>query len=30
VLKQRNAKIGASGICNVGGDASAMVIESIN
>lgn len=30
VLKQRNAKIGASGICNGGGGASAMVIENIN
>ena len=27
VLKQRNAKIGAAGICNGGGGASAMVIE---
>jgi acetyl-CoA C-acetyltransferase len=29
VLKQRNAKIGASGICNGGGGASAMVIENL-
>jgi acetyl-CoA C-acetyltransferase len=29
VLKQRNAKIGAAGICNGGGGASAMVIERI-
>ncbi|HEY9561135.1 MAG TPA: hypothetical protein VIR29_10160, partial [Anseongella sp.] len=27
VLKQRNGKIGAAGICNGGGGASAMVIE---
>src|SRR5437763_7058477 len=27
VLKQRNAKIGAAGICNGGGGASAMVVE---
>lgn len=29
VLKQRNGKIGASGICNGGGGASAMVIENL-
>lgn len=29
VLKQNNAKIGAAGICNGGGGASAMVIESL-
>ena len=29
ILKQNNAKIGAAGICNGGGGASAMVIESI-
>jgi acetyl-CoA C-acetyltransferase len=29
VLKQKNAKIGAAGICNGGGGASAMVIENI-
>ncbi len=29
VLKQRNAKYGAAGICNGGGGASAMVIENI-
>jgi len=29
VLKQNNAKIGAAGICNGGGGASAMIIESI-
>tara|TARA_B100001741_G_scaffold313819_1_gene322325 strand:- start:52 stop:1230 length:1179 start_codon:yes stop_codon:yes gene_type:complete len=29
VLKQNNAKIGAAGICNGGGGASAMVIEMI-
>ena len=29
VLKQNNAKIGAAGICNGGGGASAMVIENI-
>ena len=29
VLKQRGAKIGAAGICNGGGGASAMVIEAI-
>jgi len=29
VLKQRNAKIGAAGICNGGGGASAIVIESV-
>lgn len=29
VLKQNNAKYGAAGICNGGGGASAMVIESI-
>ncbi|MDP1765007.1 MAG: acetyl-CoA C-acyltransferase [Sediminibacterium sp.] len=30
VLKQHNGKIGAAGICNGGGGASAMVIEVIN
>lgn len=30
VLKANNAKYGAAGICNGGGGASAMVIESIN
>jgi acetyl-CoA C-acetyltransferase len=29
ILKQNNAKIGAAGICNGGGGASAMVLESI-
>lgn len=29
ILKQNNAKIGAAGICNGGGGASAMVIEKI-
>ena len=29
ILKQQNAKIGAAGICNGGGGASAMVIERI-
>jgi acetyl-CoA C-acetyltransferase len=29
VLKQNNGKIGAAGICNGGGGASAMVIENI-
>jgi len=29
VLKQNNAKIGAAGICNGGGGASAMVIENV-
>jgi acetyl-CoA C-acetyltransferase len=29
VLKQNNAKIGGAGICNGGGGASAMVIESV-
>ncbi len=29
VLKQNNAKIGAAGICNGGGGASAMVIEAV-
>ncbi len=29
ILKQNNAKIGAAGICNGGGGASAMIIESI-
>ena len=28
ILKQNNAKIGAAGICNGGGGASAMIIES--
>jgi acetyl-CoA C-acetyltransferase len=30
ILKQKNAKYGAAGICNGGGGASAMVIENIN
>ena len=30
VLKQNNGKLGAAGICNGGGGASAMVIENIN
>ena len=30
VLKQNNAKIGAAGICNGGGGASAMVIERVS
>ncbi|MCK5637674.1 MAG: acetyl-CoA C-acyltransferase, partial [Flavobacteriaceae bacterium] len=30
VLKQNKAKIGAAGICNGGGGASAMVIENVN
>jgi acetyl-CoA C-acetyltransferase len=30
VLKQKNAKIGAAGICNGGGGASAMVVELVN
>ena len=30
VLKQNNGKIGAAGICNGGGGASAMVIENMN
>ncbi|RYD54789.1 MAG: acetyl-CoA C-acyltransferase [Sphingobacteriales bacterium] len=30
VLKQKGAKYGAAGICNGGGGASAMVIESVN
>jgi len=29
VLKQNKAKIGAAGICNGGGGASAMVIENL-
>ena len=29
ILKQNNAKIGAAGICNGGGGASAMIIENI-
>jgi len=29
VLRQRGAKIGAAGICNGGGGASAMVIELV-
>ena len=29
VLKQNNGKLGAAGICNGGGGASAMVIENI-
>jgi acetyl-CoA C-acetyltransferase len=30
VLKQNGGKIGAAGICNGGGGASAMVIELLN
>lgn len=30
VLKQKNAKLGAAGICNGGGGASAMVIERVD
>jgi acetyl-CoA C-acetyltransferase len=30
ILKQNNAKLGAAGICNGGGGASAMVIENVN
>jgi len=30
VLKQNNAKLGAAGICNGGGGASAMVIENVS
>jgi acetyl-CoA C-acetyltransferase len=30
ILKQDNAKLGAAGICNGGGGASAMVIENVN
>jgi len=30
VLKQNSGKIGAAGICNGGGGASAMVIELLN
>ena len=30
ILKQRRSKIGAAGICNGGGGASAMIIENIN
>jgi acetyl-CoA C-acetyltransferase len=30
VLKQNNGKLGAAGICNGGGGASAMVIENVN
>ncbi|HEX6334668.1 MAG TPA: acetyl-CoA C-acyltransferase, partial [Flavisolibacter sp.] len=30
VLKQNNGRIGAAGICNGGGGASAMVIENVN
>lgn len=30
VLKQKNAKYGAAGICNGGGGASALVIENVN
>lgn len=30
VLKQNNAKLGAAGICNGGGGASAMIIENVN
>ena len=29
VLRERNAKIGVAGICNGGGGASALVIESL-
>jgi acetyl-CoA C-acetyltransferase len=29
-LKQNNAKLGAAAICNGGGGASAMIIESLN
>jgi acetyl-CoA C-acetyltransferase len=29
VLKDRNARYGAAGICNGGGGASAMVIEAL-
>jgi len=29
VLKQKKAKIGAAGICNGGGGASALIIENI-
>ena len=29
ILKQNNAKIGAAGICNGGGGASAMILEKI-
>ena len=29
VLKQNKAKVGAAGICNGGGGASAMIIESL-
>ena len=29
VLKQNNSKLGAAGICNGGGGASAMIIESV-
>ena len=29
VLKQNNAKYGAAGICNGGGGASALVVESV-
>ncbi len=30
VLKQNNAKLGAAGICNGGGGASAIIIENVN
>ena len=30
VLKQRKSKIGAAGICNGGGGASAMILENID
>jgi acetyl-CoA C-acetyltransferase len=30
VLKQKKSKIGAAGICNGGGGASAMIIENID
>jgi acetyl-CoA C-acetyltransferase len=29
ILKQNNGKIGAAGICNGGGGASAMVVEAV-
>ncbi len=29
IIKQNKAKIGAAGICNGGGGASAMIIESL-
>lgn len=30
VLKQNNGKLGAAGICNGGGGASALIIENVN